>query len=110
MLLGLRSLKTKPKFLAAETRAASSGDCAWYSSLPAGELHKHGKKRNPVPFQRGLTAFFVGHHCVTECQQLEKAVHRLVFRPHRLEQTPVVEFEFWLKVRIAGEVYGYCAL
>lgn len=41
MLLGLRSLKTKPKFLAAETRAASSGDCAWYSSLPAGKFHKN---------------------------------------------------------------------
>jgi hypothetical protein len=34
MLLGLRSLKTKPKFRAADTSAASSGDCAWYSNLP----------------------------------------------------------------------------
>jgi hypothetical protein len=34
ILLGLRSLNTKPKFRAAETKAASSGDCAWYSSFP----------------------------------------------------------------------------
>lgn len=30
---GVRYLKTKPKFRAAETSAASSGLCAWYSSL-----------------------------------------------------------------------------
>lgn len=47
---------------------------------------------------------------MTECQQLEEAVHRLVLPPHRLEQAPVVEFEFWLVVRILREVYGYCAL
>ena len=34
MLLGLRSLNTKPKFRAVDTRAASSGDCAWYSNFP----------------------------------------------------------------------------
>jgi hypothetical protein len=37
ILLGLRSLNTKPKFRAADTSAASSGDCAWYSSLPVGK-------------------------------------------------------------------------
>ncbi len=37
MLLGVRLVKTKPKFLAAETSAFSSGDCAWYSRLPAKE-------------------------------------------------------------------------
>jgi hypothetical protein len=39
MLLGLRSLNTKPKFRAADTNAASSGDCAWYSSLPVGKTN-----------------------------------------------------------------------
>ena len=34
ILLGLRSLNTKPKFRAADTKAASSGDCAWYSNFP----------------------------------------------------------------------------
>jgi len=29
------TLNTKPKFRAAPTSAASSGDCAWYSSFPA---------------------------------------------------------------------------
>lgn len=33
ILLGLRSLNTIPKFLAADTRAASSGDWAWYTNL-----------------------------------------------------------------------------
>jgi hypothetical protein len=37
MLLGVRSVKTNPKFLAADTSAFSSGDCAWYSSFPVRE-------------------------------------------------------------------------
>ena len=36
MLLGVRCTNTKPKFLAADTSAFSSGDCAWYSNLPVG--------------------------------------------------------------------------
>lgn len=30
---GVRYLKTKPKLRAADTKADSSGDCAWYSNL-----------------------------------------------------------------------------
>jgi hypothetical protein len=37
--LGVLSLKTKPKFLAAETNAASSGDWAWYLSLPETNMY-----------------------------------------------------------------------
>ena len=37
MLLGVRSLNTNPKFRAADTNASSSGDWAWYSSLPVKE-------------------------------------------------------------------------
>lgn len=33
IVFGVRCLNTKPKFLAADTRAASSGLCAWYSNL-----------------------------------------------------------------------------
>jgi len=36
----LHTLKTKPKFLAALTRAPSSGDCAWYSSTPVYTHHR----------------------------------------------------------------------
>lgn len=35
ILFGVRVRNTKPKFRAAETSAASSGLCAWYSSLPS---------------------------------------------------------------------------
>lgn len=34
-LFGVRSMKTTPKFLAAETSADSSGDWAWYFNTPA---------------------------------------------------------------------------
>lgn len=34
ILFGVRERKTKPKLRAAETNAASSGDCAWYSNFP----------------------------------------------------------------------------
>lgn len=56
ILLGLRSLNTKPKFRAADTSAASSGDCAWYSSLPEG-------KRN-----FNLLYFFSNTHIVYNIQ------------------------------------------
>ena len=35
ILLGVRERKTKPKFLAADTKADSSGLCAWYSKRPS---------------------------------------------------------------------------
>ena len=35
IVLELLSVKTNPKFLAAETSAFSSGDWAWYSRLPS---------------------------------------------------------------------------
>jgi hypothetical protein len=42
MLLGVRLVNTKPKLRAADTSAFSSGDCAWYSSLPANEGEECG--------------------------------------------------------------------
>ena len=42
------TLKTKPKFLAADTSAPSSGDCAWYSSSPGGKPVLKLVKKNLV--------------------------------------------------------------
>ena len=41
MLFGVLDLKTKLKFLAAETRAPSSGDWAWYSKTPEKKFSKN---------------------------------------------------------------------
>ncbi len=38
----LRTVNTKPKFLAADTNAASSGDWALYLSLPEGDRGYRG--------------------------------------------------------------------
>ena len=44
----VRSVKTKPKFLAADTSAFSSGDCAWYSSY-----QRQNYPRQPAAPARG---------------------------------------------------------
>ena len=56
---GVRALKTNPKFRAAETSAPSSGDWAWYSSLPIKET-TNNKKKTGQKFNADLPFFSSG--------------------------------------------------
>ena len=59
MDLGVLDLNTKLKFLAAETRAASSGDCASYSKFP--EASSAGITEYII-FTRLIRIVFSRHH------------------------------------------------
>ena len=121
---GVRARKTKPKLRAAETSAPSSGDWAWYSSLPIStSKHKstynlHRKYSLQCPQQSScftilnffdffpdfFTAFLFGHDRVAEGQQTEELVAGDVLVLDGLHQHLVVEFETLFVVRIEREI------
>jgi len=103
ILLGLRSVNTNPKFLAAETRAFSSGDWAWYSSFPADALLPALRLTYYKVYYLRLyvtVCWNLWHNSVTKGQQSEELTDILFTLSYILQQGFVIE----LKVRVVHGV------
>lgn len=104
---GVRYLNTKPKLRAADTSAASSGDCAWYSSLWIKKKiqfwfciikFEFGNRKN-LP-----SIFIFRHNSVAECKQSKKGMCMLLIGLNSVHQWCIKPFEIGFKFRIEWKI------